>query len=75
MITVNDIERAVLISTHDEFDRQLRVLSEITAIDLATYRKVLDMIDEAKESLPDVEWVQGRICRLRDAAVEGYAYR
>lgn len=75
MITIEDLERAVLISTHDEFDRQLRVLSSLSAIDLATYREVLALVDAAKESLPDIEWVQNRLTRARDAAVDGWAYR
>ena len=75
MITINDLERAVLISTKDEWQKQLLVLGEISAIDLSSYRKVLTIIDEAAADLPDVEWVQGRLTEARDAAVEGYAYR
>ncbi len=75
MITVDDIKRAVLISTKAEFERQLSALSSLTAIDLATYRKVLDMIDAAKQDLPEIEWIQDRLTRARDAAVSGYAYR
>lgn len=75
MITVDDIKRSVLISTKAEFERQLSVLSRITAIDLSTYREVLDMIDAAKQDLPELEWIQHRISLLRDAAVDGWAYR
>ncbi len=75
MITMNDLKKAVLLSTKEEYARQLSALSEITAIDLSSYRKVLDMIDQAASELPDIEWVQGRISQARDAAVNGWAYR
>lgn len=75
MITYADLERSILMSSDEEWSRQLTVLSRITSIDLATYRKVLDLVDQAKEELPDIEWVQTRVARARDAAVDGWAYR
>lgn len=75
MITYADLERSILMSSDKEWSRQLTVLSRITSIDLKTYRAVLDMIDQAKEELPDIEWVQTRVARARDAAVDGWAYR
>ena len=75
MITYADLERSILMSSDKEWARQLTVLSRITSIDLKTYRAVLDMIDQAKEELPDIEWVQTRVARARDAAVDGWAYR
>lgn len=75
MITLDDITRSVLMSSHDEWAKQLTVLTRITAVDLKSYRAVLDMIDEAANSLPDIDWVQHRLVQARDAAVEGWAYR
>lgn len=75
MITIEDLERAVLISTEDEFERQLLILSRITAVDLKSYRAVLTLVDEAAKSLPDVDWIRARLTKARDAAVDGYAYR
>lgn len=75
MITYADLERSVLMSSDKEWARQLTVLSKIAAIDLATYRKVLDLVDQAKEELPDIDWVQTRVARARDAAVDGWVYR
>lgn len=75
MITLEDLEKSVLMSSDKEWARQLTVLTRMASIDLATYRKVLALVDAAKESLPDIEWVQTRVARARDAAVDGWAYR
>lgn len=75
MITYADLERSILMSSDEEWSRQLTVLSRITAIDLSTYREVLDMIDQAKEELPDISWIRARLIKARDAAVDGWAYR
>ena len=75
MITYADLEKSVLMSSDEEWARQLTVLSRITSIDLKTYRAVLDMIDEAKEELPDIDWIRARLTKARDAAVDGWAYR
>ena len=75
MITYADLERSILMSSDEEWSRQLTVLSRITAIDLSTYREVLDMIDQAKEELPDISWIRARLTKARDAAVDGWAYR
>lgn len=75
MITYADLERSILMSSEREWERQLTVLSRIAAIDLKTYRKVLDLVDQAKQDLPEIDWVQTRVARARDAAVDGWAYR
>lgn len=75
MITREDLERSVLISSEKEWSRQLLILSEMTAVDLKSYRAVLDMIDEAANSLPDIDWIRARLTKARDAAVDGWAYR
>lgn len=75
MINREDFERTVLLSSNAEWDRALGALEKLAAIDLRTYRALLDIIDTAANSLPDVEWIQMRLIRARDAAAEGYAYR
>ena len=75
MITYADLERSVLMSSDKEWSRQLLVLGKIAAIDLATYREVLYLIDAAKQNLPDIDWIRARLTKARDAAVDGWVYR
>lgn len=75
MITLQDLERSVLMSSDKEWSRQLTVLTHMASIDLKTYRAILTLVDEAAKSLPDIDWVQARVARARDAAVDGWAYR
>ena len=75
MITLEDLEKSVLMSSDKEWAKQLTVLSHMASIDLKTYRAVLTLVDEAAKSLPGIDWIQTRVARARDAAVDGWAYR
>lgn len=75
MITVDDIKRAALVNTASEWDDQCKLLASLASISMENYRKVLTVLKDAKEELPDVDWVQSRLTKARDSAVDGWAYR